>query len=84
MSAPTPRFKSYYLTPQDDGEYVLHADYAALEAHAQTLREALAGVLPYMEQCEAAALVGDEGCHWPVELARAALAATEAKEKQDA
>ena len=39
---------------------------------------ALNGVLPYMEAAEEAGLVGDEGCHWPVELVRAAIASLEA------
>jgi hypothetical protein len=37
--------------------------------------DALEGVLPYMEAAETAGLVGDEGCHWPVEAVRAALKA---------
>jgi len=42
---------------------------------------ALNGVLPYMEAAEEAGLVGDEGCHWPVELVRAAIKELEAIEK---
>ena len=34
---------------------------------------ALEQVLSYMEAAEKAGLVGHEGCHWPVELVRAAL-----------
>lgn len=45
---------------------------ALLDENAR-MREALAGVLPYMEAAEAAGLTGGEGCHWPVELVRAAL-----------
>lgn len=37
--------------------------------------DALEGVLPYMEAAETAGLVGDEGCHWPVEAVRVALKA---------
>jgi hypothetical protein len=35
---------------------------------------ALQEALPYMEEAEKAGLVGDEGCHWPVEMVRAAIA----------
>ena len=38
------------------------------------MRAALEGVLPYMEKAEEAGLIGDEGCHWPVEAVRDALA----------
>lgn len=43
----------------------------------QELVDALKGVMPYMEQVETAGLVGHEGCHWPVEFVRAALARAE-------
>lgn len=42
-------------------------------AASPELAEALQRVLPYMEAAEKAGLVGDEGCHWPVEFVRAAL-----------
>lgn len=45
-----------------------------LNAVNAELVAALQGVLPYMEAAENAGLVGDEGCHWPVESVRAALA----------
>jgi hypothetical protein len=38
------------------------------------LLAALKMVIPYMESAEAAGLVGHEGCHWPVEIVRAAIA----------
>lgn len=46
---------------------------ARLIAAAPELLEALKQVIPYMEAREAALLVGDEGCHWPVEIVRAAI-----------
>lgn len=52
---------------------------ALLIAAAPDLLEALKGVLPYMEQAESKLLVGHEGCHWPVELVRAAIAKSMAK-----
>lgn len=53
-------------------------DQSALDAAVakiEMLREALEGVMPYMEAAETAGLVGDEGCHWPVEAVRVALGA---------
>ena len=50
--------------------------FDTLRADNAALREALEKALPYMEEIEQANLVGDEGCHWPVEFVRAALAAT--------
>jgi len=38
-------------------------------------REALAGLLPWLEDAETKVLVGDEGCVWAVEMVRAALSA---------
>lgn len=49
-------------------------ELTALRASHKRLVEALEGVQPYMEAAEKAGLVGDEGCHWPVEIVRAALA----------
>lgn len=46
----------------------------ALRASHKRLVEALESVQPYMEAAEKAGLVGDEGCHWPVEIVHAALA----------
>lgn len=59
------------------------AELGSIEAELLAYREsgaleALNGVLPYMEAAEEAGLVGDEGCHWPVELVRAAIASLEA------
>lgn len=48
-------------------------ELTALRARHKRLVEALEGVQPYMEAAEKAGLVGDEGCHWPVEIVRAAL-----------
>ena len=52
-----------------------------------TLYDALERALPLLESIEAKALVGDEGCLWPVEIVRAALAtkqgAAVAGEEQD-
>jgi hypothetical protein len=58
-------------------EAALTLDYAALAASHEKLVEALKGVLPYMEAAETAGLVGDEGCHWPVEVVRVSLAEAE-------
>lgn len=52
---------------------------ALLIAAAPDMLEALKGVLPYMEQSENAGLIGHEGCHWPVELVRAAIAKAEGR-----
>ena len=45
----------------------------SIAAQRNKLLVALKGVLPYMEAAESAGLVGDEGCHWPVEEVRAAI-----------
>jgi hypothetical protein len=52
-----------------------HRDALHREAadEIRRLRDALEGVLPYMEAAEEAGLIGDEGCHWPVEAVRLAL-----------
>lgn len=50
------------------------SELAALRDSHKRLVEALEGVQPYMEAAEKAGLVGDEGCHWPVEIVRAVLA----------
>lgn len=47
---------------------------ARLIAAAPELLEALEGLLSFAEDVEAKALVGDEGCLWPVEIARFAIA----------
>ena len=47
---------------------------ARLIAAAPDLLEALEGLLVFAEAAETKALVGDEGCLWPVECARAAIA----------
>lgn len=47
---------------------------AHLIAAAPDLLEALEGLLVFAEAAETKALVGDEGCLWPVEEARAAIA----------
>ena len=49
---------------------------------APDMYEALKGVLPFMEAAESAGLVGDEGCFWPVEAVRAALAQADGKQAQ--
>lgn len=46
---------------------------ASLEAENRRLREALEGVLPFMEEAEKNGLVGHEGCFWAVEFVRDAL-----------
>lgn len=53
---------------------------ARLISAAPELLEALKGVLPYMEAAEDAGLSGDEGCHWPVEIVRAAIRKAEGHE----
>ncbi|MGE4529572.1 MAG: hypothetical protein AB7D00_14505 [Rhodospirillaceae bacterium] len=58
-----------WLTAEQRQE--IGAEFAA----AHQMLAALEGVLPYMEAAEAAGLVGDEGCHWPVEAVREAIAA---------
>lgn len=47
---------------------------ARLIAAAPALLEALKGLLVFAEAAETKMLVGDEGCLWPVEFARAAIA----------
>lgn len=47
---------------------------ARIRDAAPDLLEALEGVMPLLEKIEDAELVGDEGCLWPVELARDAIA----------
>ena len=47
-----------------------------LESEKAVLREALEGLLAFAEDAETKALVGDEGCLWPVEQARVALTST--------
>lgn len=42
------------------------------------LLDALKVVIPYMESAEDAGLIGHEGCHWPVEIVRDAIARAEA------
>lgn len=41
---------------------------------ADELANALEGLLAYAQEVESKMLVGHEGSHWPVEIARAALA----------
>ncbi len=53
------------------------ADIATLVAFSAAIPEMLAaleGVIPYMEAAEGKGLLGHEGCHWPVEAVRAAIA----------
>ena len=45
----------------------------SLETDNARMREALRGLLKFAEEAEVKLLVGDEGCLWPVEFARAAL-----------
>lgn len=47
---------------------------ASVIAAAYCMLEALEGALPLLEKIEDAELVGDEGCLWPVEAVRAAIA----------
>lgn len=47
---------------------------AHLIAAAPELLEALEGLIGFAEAAETKMLVGDEGCLWPVEVARAAIA----------
>lgn len=54
-------------------EYVRADLVAALQAERDRLKDLLRRSLAYMEAAETAGLVGDEGCHWPVEEVRAAL-----------
>jgi len=56
-----------------------NAELAILRARIEILVRALRSVIPYMEAAESAGIVGDEGCHWPVELVRAALAEIDAE-----
>lgn len=59
-------FGSWYAIAKEKHE--------ATKQQNSDLVEALKKVLPYMEAAEKAGLVGDEGCHWPVEEIRALLA----------
>ena len=52
---------------------------AQLLAAAPELLEALQGLLSFAEEVEQKMLVGDEGCLWPVEAARAAIAKATAR-----
>jgi len=52
-------------------------EYARLFSAAPDMLAALQGVLPLLEKIETARLVGDEGCLWPVEFVRAAIAKAE-------
>ncbi|MTK63212.1 MAG: hypothetical protein F8N15_01410 [Methanobacterium sp.] len=63
--------------PTVDQSSIVHDPVAAA---APEMLSALEGVLPYMAAAEKAGLVGHEGCHWPVEAVRAAIA--KAKEVQ--
>ena len=47
--------------------------HRAVNAH-EALLHALKECLPLLEKLEDETLVGDEGCLWPVEFARAAIA----------
>lgn len=58
--------------PTEAGQAQQEAN-ANLLAASWEMYQALKGVLPFMEQAEAAGLVGDEGCIWPVEMVRDAL-----------
>lgn len=63
-----------------------HANQLAIErdrlsAINAELLESLKGVAPYMEAAESAGLVGDEGCHWPVESVRAAIAKAQGEQQ---
>ncbi len=55
-------------------QWASHTDHFGDANKMVAALEALEGVLPYMEAAETAGLVGDEGCHWPVEAVRAAIA----------
>ena len=48
----------------------------AAEAQVEALRKALEGLIGFAEDAETRMLVGDEGCIWAVERARAALASS--------
>jgi hypothetical protein len=50
----------------------------ALEAQNKALLACLKNVLPFIESAESAVLVGDEGCLWLVEEARALIQSVEA------
>ena len=65
---------NYEWEAADDGIAVQADEAMELQRVADEMAEALNGVLPYMEEAENAGLIGDEGCHWPVEFVRAALA----------
>ncbi len=74
------------ITPYCMGARQADREYAArqyanarLISAAPEMYEALKGVLPFMEAAEKAGLVGDEGCFWPVESVRAALAKAEGR-----
>jgi len=53
---------------------------ARLIKSAPDMLYALEGALSYMEEAEKLLLVGDEGCHWPVELVRAAIRAAKGED----
>jgi hypothetical protein len=62
------------IHPEVGSHAEAHFANARLIAAAPDLYEALAGLIGFAESAETKALVGDEGCLWPVEFARAALA----------
>jgi ribosomal protein L37AE/L43A len=49
------------------------------EGLVKELATALNGSIAYMEKVEDSLLVGDEGCHWPVEIVRELLNRPEVK-----
>lgn len=58
-----------------DGALVhISPENARLIAAAPELLDALEGLLVFAEAAETKMLVGDEGCLWPTEIARAAIA----------
>lgn len=78
--------EAFWIGPDYNQTPVAHVDHdmeyardnsranARLIAAAPELLEALEGLLVFAEDAETKALVGDEGCLWPCEEARAAIA----------
>jgi hypothetical protein len=60
----------------ESGFFSLEVSILPADSSWPLILDALGKVLPYMEEAEKRGLIGDEGCHWPVELVRAALAET--------
>jgi len=67
------------LALSDADGLVVQTANANLIASSPDMYDALVGMLAFGEAMEGRHLVGDEGCFWPVEQARAAIAKAEGR-----